>query len=150
MRPISAEAGVAVGLANYHFGSRRELPAEVLANSREHFVGDFDVHLPEGGGPDAFRRMSELAAALVDLMHSGKHKAIEVEASGRSRALKLSGASRAGSVAPKLARRHAELGLERLVEGRVGAVADPCGDLAQRQGRAREVGGAVSMRQRAR
>jgi AcrR family transcriptional regulator len=68
MRAISAEAGVAVGLANYHFGSRRELLAEVLASSREHFVGDFDAHVPEGGGPDAFRRMSELAAALVDLM----------------------------------------------------------------------------------
>jgi AcrR family transcriptional regulator len=68
MRAISAEAGVAVGLANYHFGSRRELLVEVLATSREHFVGDFDERVPEGGGPDAFRRMSELAAALIDLM----------------------------------------------------------------------------------
>jgi AcrR family transcriptional regulator len=68
MRAISAEAGVAVGLANYHFRSRRELLAEVIATSREHFLGVFDARMPEGEGPEVLRRMHEMAAALVDLM----------------------------------------------------------------------------------
>jgi len=68
MRAISAEAGVAVGLANYHFRSRRQLLAEVIATSREYFLGEFDARLPEGEGPQALRRMAEVGAGLLDLM----------------------------------------------------------------------------------
>jgi len=68
MRAISAEAGVAVGLANYHFSSRRQLLAEVIATSREHFLGAMEARLPTGDGPETMRRIHEIAAALVDLM----------------------------------------------------------------------------------
>jgi AcrR family transcriptional regulator len=68
MRAISAEAGVAVGLANYHFRSRRQLLVEVIATSREHFLGEFDARLPEAAGPQAVRRMAEVGAGLLDLM----------------------------------------------------------------------------------
>lgn len=67
-RAIAAEAGVAVGLANYHFSSRRQLLAEVVATSREHFLGVLEARLPEAGGPETMRRIHEIAAGLVDLM----------------------------------------------------------------------------------
>jgi AcrR family transcriptional regulator len=82
MRAISNEAGVAVGLANYHFSSRRQLLAEVIATSREHFLGVLEARLPEGDGPEALRRIHEIAAGLVDLMPGWYALCADLDAQG--------------------------------------------------------------------
>ena len=68
MRAIAREAGVAVGLANYHFNSRRELLAEVIGGLREHFLGVAEARVPDADGPETLRRILEMVRALIDLM----------------------------------------------------------------------------------
>lgn len=68
MRAIASEAGVAVGLANYHFNSRRELLAEVIASSRNHFLGMAEARVPDAPGPETLRRVLEMVRGLADLM----------------------------------------------------------------------------------
>lgn len=68
MRAISREAGVAVGLANYHFNSRRQLLAEVIDSSRDHFLGMAEAQLPEAPGPETLRAILEMTRGLVELM----------------------------------------------------------------------------------
>lgn len=82
MRAIAAEAGVAVGLANYHFDSRRALLAEVVETSREHFLGVIEARLPEGDGPEAMRQVHEIAAGLLDLMPDWYRLCAELDAQG--------------------------------------------------------------------
>jgi len=82
MRAIAAEAGVAVGLANYHFSSRRQLLAEVIATSRKHFLGVLDARLPEGDGPETMRRIHEITAGLVDLMPDWYALCADLDAQG--------------------------------------------------------------------
>lgn len=68
MRAISREAGVAVGLANYHFNSRRQLLAEVIDSSRDHFLGMAEARVPEAPGAESLRRILEMTRGLVELM----------------------------------------------------------------------------------
>ncbi|MET0306543.1 MAG: helix-turn-helix domain-containing protein [Solirubrobacterales bacterium] len=68
MRAIGREAGVAVGLANYHFNSRRELLADVIATSRSHFLGLAETRVPDAPGPQTLRRILEMTRGLVDVM----------------------------------------------------------------------------------
>lgn len=68
MRAISREAGVAVGLANYHFNSRRQLLGEVIDSSRDHFLGMAEARVPEAPGPETLRRILEMTRGLVELM----------------------------------------------------------------------------------
>jgi AcrR family transcriptional regulator len=68
MRAIGREAGVAVGLANYHFNSRRQLLAEVIDSSRDHFLGMAEARLPEAPGPETLRAILEMTRGLVELM----------------------------------------------------------------------------------
>lgn len=67
MRAIASEAGVAVGLAHYHFDSRRQLLEEVVAGIRDHFLGLAEPRVPVADGPQTLRRILELTRALIDL-----------------------------------------------------------------------------------
>jgi AcrR family transcriptional regulator len=82
MREISARAGVALGLVNYHFKSRRQLLGEVTATSRKHFLGVLDERLPKQRGPGAVRRVLEIVLGLRELMPSWYALCAELDAQG--------------------------------------------------------------------
>jgi AcrR family transcriptional regulator len=81
-RAISREAGVALGLANYYFKSRRQLLAEVIASSRERFLGVLEARFPREPGPQTLRRALEMVRGLVELMPDWFRLTAELDAQG--------------------------------------------------------------------
>jgi AcrR family transcriptional regulator len=67
MRAVARKAGVATGLANYHFRSKQALIAAVIAASRSRFLGELDARVPAADGPRTLRRVLETVRALIDL-----------------------------------------------------------------------------------
>ncbi|HUA73607.1 MAG TPA: TetR/AcrR family transcriptional regulator [Solirubrobacteraceae bacterium] len=94
MRAIAARAGVSLGLANYHFKSRRQLLGEVVATSREHFLGVLDRQLPQLQGPEGLRRVLELVLGLRELMPGWYSLCAELDAQGLREEPELAQAAR--------------------------------------------------------
>ena len=82
MRAISREAGVSLGLANYHFTSRRGLLAEVIASSRERFLGVLEARLPDAPGLETLRRALEIVRGLADLLPAWYRLCADLDAQG--------------------------------------------------------------------
>lgn len=76
MRGVAREAGVAVGLANYHFGGKRDLVAAALER-----VGEMDLDLvrPETAGEAVDRLRRCLARALDPGVLTGDYLSLRMQ-----------------------------------------------------------------------
>lgn len=68
MREVAAEAGVATGLANYHFASKQALLLELIAICRARFLGELQTLAPSGSVSEVLRKLLEPCAELPAFM----------------------------------------------------------------------------------
>lgn len=86
MRAVARRGGVSVGLAHYHFGSKRELVREAMGQARHTFLAEALARLPERPeaepGVQVLRRTLELVRALVDFLPAWYRVVAELDALG--------------------------------------------------------------------
>jgi len=82
MREVAGAAGVATGLANYHFASKQALLLELIAISRARFLGELQQRVSSGPVPAMLRQLLEPCAALPGLMPGWFRLNAEIDALG--------------------------------------------------------------------
>ncbi|HMI92768.1 MAG TPA: TetR/AcrR family transcriptional regulator [Polyangiales bacterium] len=82
MREVADAAGVATGLANYHFASKQALLLELIAISRARFLGELRQRVQSGAVPALLRQLLEPCAALPEFMPGWFRLNAEIDALG--------------------------------------------------------------------